>query len=142
MKLELIGAATAIAVGVATPVLAAQSDDPTAPPGSSNTGKPTGKPTDKAGKPSAKPSKPDKPAKPSAKPSDSKASDSEPSDQGRESSARGRAHRYAMHAWHDCVKEKGKASCTKPAPPGHAYGRAHAPGQLKDKSKAPKNGDD
>jgi len=76
------------------------------------------------------------------------------SDQGRESSDRGRAHRDAMKAWQTCVAEKGKDSCTKPEPPGHAkghakgagpgpasehgkghgYGREHAPGQLKDKS--------
>jgi hypothetical protein len=86
---------------------------------------------------------------PSAKP------DERASEQGQESSARGRAHRDAMKAWHACVQEQGKSQCEKPAPPGralghgkdkgkpsgdgpgpasedgkgHGYGRAHAPGQ-------------
>lgn len=70
----------------------------------------------------------------------------------------GNEHSRAIHAWVKCKAEEGKEACSKPLPPGralgqekhagkapgpngtegngHAWGRAHAPGQLKAKDKA------
>lgn len=48
------------------------------------------------------------------------------SDQGRESSARGREHRDAMKAWRECVAEQDTGTCTKPPPPGKAHGHDKA----------------
>lgn len=93
----------------------------------------------------------DKPARPA--PSADQNPGQDASEQGRESSARGRAHRDAMKEWQECVADQGKDACTKPSPPGHTkprakgvgpgpasehgnghgYGREHAPGQQKDK---------
>jgi hypothetical protein len=73
-----------------------------------------------------------------------------------EAQACGNEHSRAVHAWVKCKAVKGRDACTKPVPPGHAmrqakhagtapgpassdgqghaWGRAHAPGQLKDKT--------
>jgi hypothetical protein len=69
----------------------------------------------------------------------------------------GNEHSAAVHAWVRCKAEKGKDVCQKPDPPGkawghlqrteapgpadeagrgHAWGRAHAPGQLKKAAQA------
>jgi hypothetical protein len=69
----------------------------------------------------------------------------------------GNDHSRAIRKWVECKAAKGKSACAKPAPPGralghtkhsgvapgpastdgqgHAWGRAHAPGQLKVKVK-------
>jgi hypothetical protein len=75
----------------------------------------------------------------------------------------GNEHSKAVHAWVACKAEKGRGACVKPTPTGkalghtkhagkapgpasvdgqgHGWGRAHAPGQLKQENKA-KHADD